>query len=272
MVSSLYSLIHARYVLSPQGIQNVTNSWKMGCFPRCVNKGCRRVCKKEGSDGSGKSKSVKPGYGVNDYYDVSEGGYMIPTGVTDQVGVEGTKFYCPICESLYDPDVFNVTQRGKRGGNPYAERGVGANDSTRWTAGDGAAWGTSFVGMFLVANPGLWGGRKRNDDMGGKGGGDGGGSVLEKAGGESYAHIGDKRLKDACGEGLAGRFKPTVFGFNIHESSRAYDLGGGREEYDARDRGVKNEGTGENGKREGGGKTKEGKRRKKEEKIVKGER
>ena len=96
------------------------------------------------------------GEGRGDHHDSCEV-YMIPTGTSNETGVSGTKFYCPRCESLYDPDVLSPLSGGggEKGvcGSRRGRDSEGGEQSEGFIAGDGAAWGTSFAGMFCLANP-----------------------------------------------------------------------------------------------------------------------
>ncbi|CAI2379776.1 unnamed protein product [Moneuplotes crassus] len=66
----LYGLIHARYILSPQGMQQMCEKYAQGHFGSCP----RLMCKK---------------YRV------------LPIGVSDQINQSRVKIYCPKCEEIY---------------------------------------------------------------------------------------------------------------------------------------------------------------------------
>ncbi|KAK9703480.1 casein kinase 2 regulatory subunit [Basidiobolus ranarum] len=68
----LYGLIHQRYILSRQGMNQMANKYERGDFGLC------------------------PRYYCN-------GTPMIPSGRSDSLGVEPVKLYCPNCLDLYTP-------------------------------------------------------------------------------------------------------------------------------------------------------------------------
>jgi casein kinase II subunit beta len=69
---SLYGLVHARYIITPNGMTKMHSKIVGGQYGICPRILCR-------------------------------GTKLIPVGLSDQIGVSGVKLYCPLCEDLYNP-------------------------------------------------------------------------------------------------------------------------------------------------------------------------
>jgi casein kinase II subunit beta len=67
-----YGLIHARFVMSPDGIERVTEKYREGVFGTCP----RLCCEKE---------------------------RLLPIGLTSEVGQKPVKTFCPCCREIYEP-------------------------------------------------------------------------------------------------------------------------------------------------------------------------
>ncbi|GAB5369001.1 hypothetical protein AAMO2058_001367600 [Amorphochlora amoebiformis] len=67
---TLYGLVHARYVLSPEGLERMRLKYERGDFGACP----RALCK---------------------------GARLLPCGITDQPRLRPVKSYCPSCRELY---------------------------------------------------------------------------------------------------------------------------------------------------------------------------
>ncbi|XP_034105068.1 suppressor-of-stellate-like protein isoform X1 [Drosophila nasuta] len=70
--AQLYGLIHARYILSPLGIDKMYMKYKRGDFGFCPRIYC-------------------------------DGQLMLPVGLTDRIGESHVKVYCPRCQDVYQP-------------------------------------------------------------------------------------------------------------------------------------------------------------------------
>ncbi|KAL0232412.1 hypothetical protein PCE1_002753 [Barthelona sp. PCE] len=70
--SQLYGYIHARYILSPEGMKKMAYKFEHYVFGYCPRHGCDRAP-------------------------------VLPIGVTDIPGRSSVKLYCPICEECYEP-------------------------------------------------------------------------------------------------------------------------------------------------------------------------
>ncbi|CDK25529.1 unnamed protein product [Kuraishia capsulata CBS 1993] len=68
----LYSLIHARYILTPRGLVKMSEKFKSGDFGYCQ----RQYCKLQA---------------------------LLPVGISDVPKVYPVKLYCPSCQDLYNP-------------------------------------------------------------------------------------------------------------------------------------------------------------------------
>lgn len=73
----LYSLIHARYVMSPQGMDEVREMYMLGKFGTCP----RILCKRHP---------------------------VLPFGVSDDLNTSRVKVYCPLCKDIYLPKKKNI--------------------------------------------------------------------------------------------------------------------------------------------------------------------
>ncbi|KAJ1954680.1 casein kinase 2 regulatory subunit, partial [Dispira parvispora] len=68
----LYGLIHARYIISRQGLQQMAEKYINGHFGSCP----RYMCKNT---------------------------YTVPCGTTNAVGLDSVKLFCPNCKDIYAP-------------------------------------------------------------------------------------------------------------------------------------------------------------------------
>ncbi|XP_043071203.1 suppressor-of-stellate-like protein [Drosophila grimshawi] len=68
----LYGLIHARYLLTPDGINDMCLKYKRGDFGSCPRIHC-------------------------------EGQFVLPVGLADNFGESRVKVYCPRCQDVYQP-------------------------------------------------------------------------------------------------------------------------------------------------------------------------
>lgn len=68
----VYGLIHSRFILSPDGIQQITEKYSKGVYGHCP----RANCKKEN---------------------------VLPIGLKSHFGYEKIKVFCPCCREIYDP-------------------------------------------------------------------------------------------------------------------------------------------------------------------------
>lgn len=96
----LYGLIHARYITSRPGIQQMMEKYEMAHFGYCPRVYCN-------------------------------GTKVLPVGRTDMPGQETVKLFCPSCLDVYTPP------------------------NSRFQAVDGAFFGTTFPGLFLMTFPDL---------------------------------------------------------------------------------------------------------------------
>jgi len=96
----LYGLIHARYITSRPGIQQMMEKYEMAHFGYCPRVYCH-------------------------------GTKVLPVGRTDTPGQETVKLFCPSCLDIYTPP------------------------NSRFQAVDGAFFGTTFPGLFLMTFPDL---------------------------------------------------------------------------------------------------------------------
>jgi casein kinase II subunit beta len=96
----LYGLVHQRYILTRQGQNAMYDKYDAGLFGHCPRYLCRNTL-------------------------------MLPCGLSDQVGVDVVRFYCPSCRDVYYPA------------------------SSRYSSVDGAFFGTTFAHLFLQAFPDL---------------------------------------------------------------------------------------------------------------------
>ncbi|KAK5091440.1 casein kinase 2 regulatory subunit [Lithohypha guttulata] len=96
----LYGLIHARYITSRPGIQQMLEKYELAHFGYCPRVYCH-------------------------------GTKVLPVGRTDTPGQETVKLFCPSCLDIYTPP------------------------NSRFQAVDGAFFGTTFPGLFLMTFPEL---------------------------------------------------------------------------------------------------------------------
>ena len=68
----LYGMIHARFILSPRGLNKMSEKYRRFEYGRCPRVLCH-------------------GHG------------LLPVGLVDQPGVKGAKLYCARCEDVYSP-------------------------------------------------------------------------------------------------------------------------------------------------------------------------
>lgn len=90
----LYGLIHARYILTKPGLQAMAEKFDHKDFGTCPRYFCH-------------------------------GMQLLPCGLSDTIGKQAVRLYCPSCQDLYLPQ------------------------SSRHLCLEGAYWGTSFPGVFL---------------------------------------------------------------------------------------------------------------------------
>merc|ERR1712150_27919 len=69
----LYGMIHARYILTTQGLHTMLDKYRQCHFGRCP----RVMC---------------------------QGQPCLPVGIADTIGQEPVKLYCPGCEDVYKPE------------------------------------------------------------------------------------------------------------------------------------------------------------------------
>jgi casein kinase II subunit beta len=67
-----YGLIHARFIMSPDGIDRVIEKYVDSVFGTCLRIGC-------------------------------QGELLLPIGLTSEVGKKPFKAFCPCCREVYDP-------------------------------------------------------------------------------------------------------------------------------------------------------------------------
>lgn len=91
----LYGLIHARFILTTRGMHSMLTKYKKAEFGRCPNVFC-------------------------------QGQPVLPLGLSDIVGMDMVKIWCPKCEQVYFPK------------------------STRMCSLDGAYFGTTFAHLFIM--------------------------------------------------------------------------------------------------------------------------
>lgn len=96
----LYGLIHARYILTTRGMHAMLAKYRNAEFGRCPNVFC-------------------------------QGQPALPLGLSDIVGTDMVKIWCPKCESVYFPK------------------------SSRMCSLDGAYFGTTFAHLFVMQHPEL---------------------------------------------------------------------------------------------------------------------
>lgn len=96
---TLYGLIHQRYILTAHGLDAMYNKYAAKEFGTCPLVQCA-------------------------------GQPVLPVGLTDEVGADTVKVFCPKCQSIYHPP-------------PSRSRGVSG-------AVDGASFGTTFPHLFLM--------------------------------------------------------------------------------------------------------------------------
>jgi casein kinase II subunit beta len=70
---AIFGLVHARYIFTMDGLNEMFQKYQKGIFGVCP----RWSCKDE---------------------------HLLPVGLTDRPGVEKVKTYCPRCKELYEPD------------------------------------------------------------------------------------------------------------------------------------------------------------------------
>lgn len=137
----LYGLIHARYITSRPGIQQMMEKYELAHFGYCPRVYCN-------------------------------GTKVLPVGRTDMPGQETVKLFCPSCLDIYTPP------------------------NSRFQAVDGAFFGTTFPGLFLMTFPDLdiAPPKKRSRDNGITGGSSAGAGDAETESlmspNEAAAHIG----------------------------------------------------------------------------------
>ena len=90
----LYGLIHARYILTKPGLQSMAEKFDRKEFGTCPRYYCGGI-------------------------------QLLPCGLSDTLGKQTVRLYCPSCQDLYMPQ------------------------SSRHLSLEGAYWGTSFPGVFL---------------------------------------------------------------------------------------------------------------------------
>lgn len=90
----LYGLIHARYILTKPGLQAMAEKFDRKEFGTCPRYYCGSI-------------------------------QLLPCGLSDTLGKQTVRLYCPSCQDLYTPQ------------------------SSRHLSLEGAYWGTSFPGVFL---------------------------------------------------------------------------------------------------------------------------
>jgi casein kinase II subunit beta len=68
----LYGLVHARFIITPRGLQRMMEKYKTADFGYCTRVFCQLQ-------------------------------HLLPVGLSDHAGVCSVKLYCPKCEDLYNP-------------------------------------------------------------------------------------------------------------------------------------------------------------------------
>ncbi|EAY01413.1 Casein kinase II regulatory subunit family protein [Trichomonas vaginalis G3] len=100
LIQNLYFLIHQRYVQSEEGLKQVFQNYMQGVYGVCPRTECR-------------------------------GQYVVPCGISDQLGISECCIYCPRCKDIfhsYNTEISNI---------------------------DGASFGTSFGPFFFRTYPHL---------------------------------------------------------------------------------------------------------------------
>lgn len=69
----LYGLIHARFIITGDGLSVMHQKYIKGDFGTCPRVFCNNT-------------------------------HVLPTATTDNVGVDTVKLYCPSCNDIYEPD------------------------------------------------------------------------------------------------------------------------------------------------------------------------
>lgn len=110
----LYGLIHARFIISPRGLNVMRSYLERGIFGTCP----RALCERQ---------------------------YVLPIGTSDELRVSRVKTYCPKCEQLYATKSKFVDQSQQGGGNNQ-RNGL-------YSDVDGAYFGTSFPHIFCLTYP-----------------------------------------------------------------------------------------------------------------------
>ncbi|XP_027847921.2 casein kinase II subunit beta-like [Aphis gossypii] len=94
-----YGLVHARYVMTPRGIAKILEKYVAGCFGHCPRDKCKRFS-------------------------------VLPIGLSDEVGADTVRIYCPRCTEVYVPPA-----------------------GTKGAAVDGAYFGTGLPHMVFMTRP-----------------------------------------------------------------------------------------------------------------------
>lgn len=105
---TLYGLIHARYVVTTHGLDAMYNKYIAKEFGICPLIQCN-------------------------------GQPVLPVGVTDEMGVDAVKIFCPKCLCVYHPAPMK-----SRGSDKFTLNNIGSGIV------DGAAFGTTFPHLFLM--------------------------------------------------------------------------------------------------------------------------
>lgn len=141
----LYGLIHARYILTQQGLAVMANKFKAGVFGVCP----RIMCQKQ---------------------------HVLPVGISDQLRQHSCRVYCPLCQEVYltraeinsrakkslhysedddDDDEYSHENESYSSMDSLMDEEDEEDGSNHQIPIDGAFFGTTFPSMLLLTYPRL---------------------------------------------------------------------------------------------------------------------